>query len=134
MNRKWSQAQQLGGEILNIMLHGIHLAIVVFSITGWLFAKTRTAHLILLLATLVYWYGFGPILRRKGWYGHCLVTDLQWELKKRLGHDVPAWGYIKYLTDRISGRDTDEKIVDCVTKWVFFSSLAASAILFFLSI
>jgi len=134
MNRKRSQAQQLGGEILNVMLHGIHLAIVVFSITGWLFAKTRIAHLILLLATLVYWYGFGPILRRKGWYGHCLITDLQWELKKRLGHDVPAWGYIKYLTDRISGRDTDEKIVDCVTKWVFFSSLAASAILLFMSI
>lgn len=125
---------QLGGEILNIILHGIHLVIVVFSITGWLFAKTRTAHLLLLIATLVYWYGFGPILRRKGWYGHCLVTDLQWELKKRLGHDVPAWGYIKYLTDRIRGRDTDEKIVDCLTKWVFFSSLAASALLFVMSI
>ncbi len=124
---------RLGGEILNIILHGIHLAIVVFSITGWLFARARAVHLLLLLATLVYWYGFGPILRKKGWFGHCLITDLQWELKKRLGHDVPAYGYIKYMTDHVSGRDTDEKIVDRVTKWVFFSSLAASTIFFLMS-
>ncbi|MCF6188462.1 MAG: DUF2784 family protein [Desulfobulbaceae bacterium] len=121
--------RRLGGEILNFFLHLIHLAVVGFSLTGWISAATRPAHLLLLLSTLVYWYGFGPVLRKKGWYGHCLITDFQWALKKRLGHTVPAWGYIKYLADRVSGRDIDERLVDRVTQWVFFSSLAASAVL-----
>ncbi len=123
---------RLGGEILNFFLHLLHLAVVGFSLTGWISAATRPAHLLLLIATLVYWYGLGPILRRKGWYGHCLITDLQWALKNKLGHNVPAGGYIQYLVDRISGRAVDEQLVDRVTLWLFFSSLGASTVLLLL--
>ncbi|MEN8189676.1 MAG: DUF2784 family protein [Thermodesulfobacteriota bacterium] len=121
---------RMGGELLNIFLHGVHLVIVVFSIFGWLFEATRGLHLLLLIGTLVYWYGFGPIFRKKGWYGHCLVTDLQWGVKKWLGHNVPPWGYIKYLADLLAGHETDEELVNRVTLIVFFSSLVLSAVLF----
>ena len=53
----------------------------------------------------------------------------QWELKKKLGQQVPSGGYIKFLADRITGRDTDEQFIDQVTKKVFFFCLGASAFL-----
>jgi len=117
------------GEILNIVLHGVHLVIIIFSVVGWIFATTRIANLILLLAILFSWYVLGPLMGKHTIYGYCLVTDLQWQLKKKLGHHVPEWGYMKYLADRITGRSVNEVIVDRVTVGVFFFSLIATVTL-----
>lgn len=122
-------SRQFFGELLNILLHVLHIFIIIFSLTGWLFDRTRAAHFLLLLATLAYWYLVGPALSKKGWFGHCLVTDLQWELKKRLGHDVPAAGYIQYLADRLAGHATDAQLVDRLSNRVLLFCLAASAFL-----
>ena len=122
-------ARLLFGELLNALMHLLHILIIVFSLTGWLFDRARGIHLLLLLVTLAYWYLIGPVLRKKGWFGHCLITDLQWELKKRLGHDVPTAGYIQYLADRLSGHDTDVQLVDRATLLTVLFCLAASALL-----
>ena len=118
---------RLIGEFCNIVLHCIHLFIIIFSITGWMYEPTRGANFILLLAILISWYILGPLFGKSAIYGYCLVTDLQWKLKKKLGHEVPPWGYMKYLVDHISGRNIDENLVDKVTAFVFFISLAASS-------
>lgn len=118
--------RRLVDELLNIVLHAVHLAIIVFSVVGWMFSTTRVANLLLLLAILSSWYVLGPILGKSVIYGYCLVTDIQWQLKKKLGHEVPTWGYMKYLADRIFGHDISKNIVNLVTVGVFFFSLSAS--------
>lgn len=124
--------QNAAGELLNLLLHGLHLLTIASILMGWAIDAARPLHLLVLISILVYWYLLGPILKRRGWFGYCLFTDLQWELKKRLGHEVPKWGYIKYLLDRISGGDSDEIFVERITRGALFLALAASLILWFL--
>ncbi len=132
MRRQEAMIERFVGEVLNIFLHVVHLGVIVFSMVGWMFVSTRLATLILLLAILTSWYVLGPILGKGGVYGYCLVTDIQWRLKKKLGHNVPASGYIKYLIDTLTGGNVDDILVDRVTAAVFFFSCGACIILLLL--
>ena len=121
--------RHLVGEMLNLVLHVVHLGIIIFSVVGWIFSATRIANLLLLLSILFSWHVLGPLLGKNNIYGYCLVTDIQWHLKKRLGHTVPEWGYMKYLADRITGRSVNEVLVERITTGVFFFCLLSSTLL-----
>jgi hypothetical protein len=68
------------------------------------------------------WFGVGAW---KGW-GYCLVTDLHWRLLRRMGSNVPPFGYMPMLWQRFTGRVEDAGRVDRVTEWVFYFLVAAS--------
>jgi hypothetical protein len=117
-----------GLKILNFALHVTHLFVIGFSVIGWMFPATRLANLVLLLMILVSWYGFGPFFGKRSAYGYCVITDLQWRLRRRMGLEVPPWGYMKYLIDAVAGRQVDAGLIDRITVFAFFISLAASTI------
>lgn len=119
---------EFGLKILNLALHGTHLFVIVFSVTGWIFPVTRLTNLILILMILTSWYVIGPILGKPLAYGYCLITDLQWRLRRRMGLEVPPWGYIKFLLDAIAKRNFDEGTVNRMTVLALFMSFFASII------
>ncbi|MDH3792723.1 MAG: DUF2784 family protein [Rhodospirillales bacterium] len=103
--------RKMGFEALNIGLHLAHQSLIVFTLIGWAFCETRLLHLGIMALVGVSWLGFGIFHG----LGYCLLTDIQWTLKERMGEERPAVGYMKFLADRLSGRDLDAKLIDAVT-------------------
>ena len=118
-------ARQLALEALNYGLHLAHLSLIAFTLLGWAFCETRLLHLGTMALVGVSWLGFGIFHG----LGYCLLTDMQWKLKERMGEERPAVGYMKYLADRLSGRDLDAHLVDAVTYVTCALCSAASLLL-----
>lgn len=113
---------QLLSKLLLMLLHGVHLIIIIFCITGWLFVPLRHWHLAMCGLVLASWFGLGIW---KGW-GYCLVTDIQWRLLRMAGKTPPPYGYMPMLWQRITGQAADAQLVDKVTEWFFYILTAAS--------
>jgi Protein of Unknown function (DUF2784) len=103
---------------LDIFFHITHVAIIFFTLTGWIFARTRKVHLIVVLATILSWAGLGIFF---GW-GYCFWTDWHWQVRDQLGKDHPA-SYIKLLADSLTGQDWNAALIDLVTVIVFAAVL-----------
>jgi Protein of Unknown function (DUF2784) len=95
---------------LNSFFHVTHIAAILFLMVGWIFVKTRKAHLVLLSLTIFSWIGLGIFY---GW-GYCFWTDWHWRVRDLLGKSHPA-SYIKLLVDSFSGRSWNANIVDLFT-------------------
>lgn len=102
--------------MMNIFFHLAHLAIVFFFLLGWLSSKTLLAHFILSILILLSWYGLGIFYG----FGYCLVTDIQWKIKKRMGQEPYTKYYIKYMLDRMTGLDMNPNTVNAITTYTFF--------------
>ena len=113
-------------RFLNFFLHALHLAIVLGVGIGWLFCETRLPTLALQAAILFSWFALGPLSGNR--LGFCLVTDVQWRLRRRLGLPERADGYVKHLLDMITGRDLDAALVDKWTMRALFACLAANLV------
>ena len=57
--------------LLDWLLFSVHTALVLFNMFGWIWKRTRVAHLITLGLTAFSWFALGAIY---GW-GYCLCTD-----------------------------------------------------------
>jgi hypothetical protein len=102
-------------KFLDILLTVAHLVLIGFNLFGWIWQKTRKAHLITVAATAFSWFVLGIWF---GW-GYCPITDWQWKVKEKLGEtDLPN-SFIKYYADKISGKDIDPKITDTATLIAF---------------
>lgn len=103
-------------------LHVLHLGIVFFCLTGWMVPELRMANLYLIILIALSWFGLGIFYG----FGFCLVTDLQWKVKKHLGQWPLPESYIKYLLDKLTGKNLSAKIVDIFTQLAFYFSALAS--------
>lgn len=112
--------------LLNLVLHGIHLVLIGFSLVGWMFCETRLLNLMALLLILFSWYGLGPILRKGNAWGYCIITDIQWRVRSELGLESHSEGYVKYLADNLLGGDFDETRLDIFGAAIIFSCFFAS--------
>jgi hypothetical protein len=113
-------------NIANIALHGLHLAIVLGAGIGWMFCETRLATLALQGAIALSWLVIGPLSGKP--IGYCLVTDLQWRVRRGIGLVERPGGYMKYLADGVTGRDFDAALVDRWTARAFAASIAANLV------
>jgi len=111
-------------NIVNIVLHGLHLAIVTGAGVGWIFCETRLATLGLQGAIALSWLVIGPLAGKP--LGYCLVTDLQWRVRRGIGLAERPGGYMKYLADGMTGRDLDVALIDRWTARIFAASIAAN--------
>lgn len=109
-------------NLLNIFFHIMHLSIIFFFLFGWLFITTQEAHFVLAVFILASWYGLGIYFG----FGYCLVTDLQWKIKKLLGQAPPTEFYVKYMIDKITGLDTNPTIINGLTTSIYFAILILS--------
>lgn len=89
----------------------LHLIIIFFNLFGWIFPSTRKWHLIVILLTLLSWLVLGI------WYGigYCPITDWQWQIKEKLGEKNLPNSFIKYMLDRITGKDINSNLIDWLT-------------------
>lgn len=124
-NSNDSQPNSIMLSLANVFFHCVHLFIVFFFLFGWLSEKTLLAHFILSVLILLSWCGLGM------WhgYGYCLVTDIQWKIKKRMGEYPYTEYYIKYMLDKVTGLDTNPQTVNKVTTYTFYVILVVSAVL-----
>jgi hypothetical protein len=109
-------------SFLDILLSIAHISLTLFNLTGWIWKRTRKAHLVTLGLTLLSWFVFGI------WYGwgYCFLTDWQWQVKEKLGEtNLPA-SFIKYFADKISGKNFDPSFVDNVTLGCLLFAIAAA--------
>lgn len=110
---------------MNVLFHVIHLALIFFFLFGWLWQKTLLAHFIVSVLILLSWCGLGIFYG----FGYCLVTDIQWKIKKRMGEKPYTEYYIKYMVDKVTGLDSNPTKVNAVTEYTFFIILVLSTVL-----
>jgi hypothetical protein len=96
---------------LDFIFLWLHITLIVFNLSGWLWIKTRKIHLFVVIATLFSWI----ILGFKYGFGYCFLTDWHWDIKYKLGEtDLPA-SFIKYFLDTYTFIDLPARIVDIIT-------------------
>jgi hypothetical protein len=115
-------------KLLDILLTLAHFVLIGFNLLGWIWQKTRKAHLITVAATAFSWFVLGIWF---GW-GYCPITHWQWQVKKKLGEtDLPN-SFIKYYADKIGGKDIDPSVVDTATLFTFLAVILLTVYLNFL--
>ena len=105
-------------QLLDLLLSIVHLVLIGFNLLGWIWPKTRKAHLITIAATAASWFILGI------WYGmgYCPVTDWQWDVKEKLGETNLPNSFIKYFADKITGNDLNPSLIDTITVCLFVTA------------
>jgi hypothetical protein len=99
----------------DVLFFWLHIIIILFNLTGWIWIRTRKVHLIVVSATIFSWL----ILGVKYGLGYCFLTDWHWNIKRQLGEaDMPA-SFIKYFLDRYTPFGWPESVVDQLTAILF---------------
>ena len=113
---------------LNIFFTVFHLALIIFNLFGWIWKRTRKAHLIVLSLTAFSWFVLGI------WYGwgYCPLTDWHWNIKEKLGEKNLPNSFIKYFADKITGSDINPGVVDGITVTCLLAAIIASVYMNFL--
>lgn len=108
-------------QLADIFLTLLHLAIIGFNLTGWIWPRTRRAHLILVLLTAASWLLLGI------WYGlgYCPVTDWQWRIKAQLGERNLPNSFVTYYAEKVTHRHFSDALINTGTA----GSFAAAALL-----
>ena len=109
-------------QFLDIFIGVIHVLLILACLLGWIFPRTRRAHLILMGVVVGCWF----LLGLKYGIGYCPLTDWHWQVKEQLGESALPHSFIKYLWDKIFPTPISPKAVDGLTFAAFFISLAAA--------
>lgn len=115
-------------RILDLFFTLLHLVIIGFNLTGWLWEPTKKLHLYIIFLTAMSWFGLGI------WFGlgYCPLTDWQWQVKEKLGERNLPGSFIKYFADKITGLDIRPVIIDSITFIAFVLALVLSLYVNFL--
>lgn len=111
---------QLLWQLLDLFMHIIHLSAIFFLLVGWTFHETQLPHFVLAWLVFLSWFGLGLIYG----FGYCLMTDVHWRIKDKLGARPSAKVYVKYMLDKVLPINIDEGFVDQVSTYVFFTVFA----------
>lgn len=114
-----------GLQLLDLLLIIVHFVIIGFNLFGWIWERTRKAHLMVICATASCWFILGI------WFGigYCPITDWDWQIKEKLGiHNLPD-SFIKYYADMLVGHSVDAGLINTLTATGFF--LAATLSVYF---
>ncbi len=102
----------------------LHIAVIVFNLTGWIWPKTRVAHRCLVALTTFFWLVVGPMVHS---LGYCPLTQLQYAVKYARGiKDMPN-SYIDYLLQKV-GIHLDPQLIDVMTGVTFASALVVTLV------
>jgi len=79
--------------LLDIFFDALHIGVILFNLTGWMFKTTRKAHRWLVGATAFCWLVVGPFA---GGIGYCPLTEWHWNIKQARGIRNLPDSYIDY--------------------------------------
>lgn len=85
-----------------------HLLLILFNLTGWIWKRTRRAHLFVICLTLASWTVLGFFYG----FGYCPLTDWHWDVLEKMGKTNLPNSYLKYLLDLLTGLYWNAKLVD----------------------
>ena len=109
-------------HLLDIGLTILHILLMVFNLTGWIWLRTRKLHLITLLATATSWF----ILGIWNGFGYCILTDWHWSIKEKLGETNLPNSFVKYIADKITGNVVNSALIDAVTVGALIFAIIAA--------
>jgi hypothetical protein len=104
-------------RILNVLFHGFHLSLTLFTALGWMIPSWRKFHLAVCALTLFSWFGIGLFLGKPGF---CILTELQFRIRQRLGIQSQRESYMLYLARKLTGRAPNQMAVEITTQVVFY--------------
>ncbi|MEQ9426035.1 MAG: DUF2784 domain-containing protein [Cyclobacteriaceae bacterium] len=110
-------------SVLDTLLTLFHTGFTLFNLTGWIWRRTRKAHLITLTLTVVSWLLIGLFY---GVIGYCPITDWHWDIKRELGETQLPNSFMKYILDRAFNYDFSSTLVDSATGIGLFMVIALS--------
>ncbi|UCG27421.1 MAG: DUF2784 domain-containing protein [Bacteroidales bacterium] len=102
-----------------------HSILVIFNLFGWIWKRTRRLNLITLSLTGGSWFILGIFYG----LGYCPLTDWHFQALRQLGKTNLPNSYMKYIADRITGLDFNDRFVDTLTVILFFLALFISLVL-----
>ena len=107
---------------LSALLHIVHTIVIVGNLTGWMFQRTRRAHLALVSLTLFSWIVLGYFYG----FGYCFLTDWHWQILEARGHTGLPASYVAYVIENLTGWNPDPAVVDAGTGISFGLAVIAS--------
>jgi hypothetical protein len=87
-----------------------------------MFEPFHVLHLAVVILVALSWFGLGKFFG----YGYCALTDAQWRIKRKLGQEPYTDSYVKYILDKVTGRDIDQKITDHLTLYTYVGAVVLS--------
>jgi len=114
--------------VADYLLHMVHLSVMFICLVGWMFEPTRILHFALIVLVAVSWFGLGKFFG----YGYCVLTDTQWRVKRMLGQEPHTESYVKYVADKVTGRDIDIKITDRLILYSYVGAVILSLVVNFI--
>lgn len=117
-------------HLLDLLLTLLHLTVIGFNLSGWVWAATRKLHFVFVLLTAASWLILGI------WFGlgYCPITDWQWQVKDQLGeHNLPN-SFIKYYADKVTVKPISSALIDTATATGFFLAAVLSVYVNFLKV
>lgn len=124
--KQLSVRQPLFWNLLDFLMHIIHLSLISFMLTGWVFEATRFPHYVLIWLIFGSWFGLGIFYG----FGYCLVTDLQWRVKEKLGNPPSTKFYVKHMIDKVISHDIDETLINHISSYTYYGVFLISNFLF----
>jgi len=112
-------------QLLDYFFLVFHTVFTLFNMTGWIFKRTRRAHLVTMGLTAFSWFVLGI---RYGW-GYCFCTDWHWQVREALGRPIRSYSYIHFLILEITGADLPPRMVDDTVFTVFIVCVAMTIVL-----
>ena len=105
---------------LNIMFDILHILLVIFIVTGWLFPDLRKMHLIVVLLTGCSWIIFGNELN------NCILTEWHFNILRKMGIINLPDTYTQYALKRITGLAIPKTTALLITRICWLLSLLLS--------
>lgn len=99
-------------------LRFLHAALVIFLVSGWAIRPIRRLHLYVVGIVWASWLGLGLYV---GHLGYCVITDLQWQVKQKLGETPLPRSYIEYEYQRLGGGGIDNTLMAWVVAGIFLA-------------
>jgi hypothetical protein len=80
----------------------LHTALMLFNMFGWIWRRTRLAHLVCFVLTSFSWFVIGAYY---GDIGFCLCTQWHFDVRRALGYDDPERSYLQLLAKHWFGSE-----------------------------
>jgi hypothetical protein len=100
----------------------VHTLLIAFNLTGWIWRRTRLAHLITFGLTAVSWFVLGAF---HGW-GYCVCADWHFQVRRELGYDDEETSYLQLLASELFGVSFSREVSDWIAG-IFFVLIAIAA-------
>ena len=112
---------------IDIFLTIFHVGITLFNTFGWMHPRTRKAHLLCLITTLVSWLGFGLFYG----LGYCFLTDWHYQILEKRGFDDLPYSFITFVIERFFEVKLNDAIV---VDWTMYGMIVVVLLTLFFNV